>query len=512
MEIKKVNKKKQKKLIKKEQKKVLKNNKKISKLAKKSTTIGAYQKSKELQKRKVDIDAIKIQVSYEPYRAPKGVIGDTKVVGDSMCNNNSFQPINAEVTEALMEEGIGFPGYQFLSLLMAREEYRKIVETFANEATRNWIKLKSFDKKDKVVDDLEKALSDFNVKNIIRRALIDEGFFGISHVFINSNDGEARLPLNPLENLKKGGLKGFVRVEPVWTTPAKYNTTDFDDPYFYKPEQWWISRQLVHESRLFTFVTKPVGDLLKPSYNFGGQPTAYAARPYVRNWLGTRQSVFDMLKSYSTLCLQTNFDKLLNDDGDKLIARCNRMIDHRDNRSLQLIDETESLFNVAAPISGLSELQEQSLRQLAVVSGIPVVKLLGTTTTGMNNSSDGEIQCFYDNVKAFQESFLQKPIKKILDILQMHLYGKIEDETIGFTFNPLWQLSTKEIAEIEKMQADTVSVLRQSGVINVENAGNALINTESSFFVGANINPKNMQSQSDEERKNFINTDIYPSL
>lgn len=501
---------KEKSLIK-QRKKLLKKHKKIVKLAKKSTTIGAYQTQGE-KKLFVDIDAVKVPVSYDPYVPPKGVRGDAGVVGDSIGFDHTphnFQPISPEMAHALMEEGIGFPGYQFLTLLMAREEYRKIVETFANEATRNWIKLRSNNKNDEVIQDLEKEMDRFNIKSLFRRALIDEGFYGISHIFINSADAEAKIPFDPVENLSKGQLKGFIRIEPIWTTPAKYNTTDFKDPYFYKPETWWISRELVHESRLFTFVTKPVGDLLKPSYNFGGQPTAYAARPYVRNWLGTRQSVFDMLKSYSVLCLQTNMDKLLNDDGDKTLARCARMIDHRDNRGLQLIDEQENLFNVATPISGLSELQTQSLQQLSVVSGIPTVKLLGTTTTGLNNSSDGEIQCFYDNVKAFQESFLEKPIQRIIEILQVNLYGKIKEE-VEFTFNPLWQLSSKEIADIERTQSETVGNLKNNGIINVENAGKALINTESAFFQNAGINPSEMQKQFEEDKKSFLNTSNYP--
>jgi uncharacterized protein len=49
--------------------------------------------------------------------------------------------------------------------------------------------------------------------------------------------------------------------------------------------------------------------------------------------------------------------------------------------------ETEEFQFAAIPLGGLSDLQNQILEQIASISGIPIVKLLGAR---LNASSEGE--------------------------------------------------------------------------------------------------------------------------
>ncbi|MGF6605041.1 hypothetical protein P3T23_009802, partial [Paraburkholderia sp. GAS448] len=46
--------------------------------------------------------------------------------------------------------------------------------------------------------------------------------------------------------------------------------------------------------------------MLKPAYAFGCLSLSQIAKPYVDNWLRTRQSVSDLLHSFSTMVLKTN--------------------------------------------------------------------------------------------------------------------------------------------------------------------------------------------------------------
>ncbi len=94
------------------------------------------------------------------------------------------------------------------------------------------------------------------------------------------------------------------------------------------------------------------------------------------------------------------------------------MAAYRDNRGLQIVDkETEELNNVSTLLTGLSKLQAQSQEHIAAISGIPLVKLLRITPSGLNASSEGEIRSFYDKIEAFQEDVIRQPIQKILEII-----------------------------------------------------------------------------------------------
>ena len=58
---------------------------------------------------------------------------------------------------------------------------------------------------------------------------------------------------------------------------------------------------------------------------------------------------------------------------------------------------------MSAPLGTLDALQAQSQEQLASVSGIPLVELLGITPAGLNASSEGELKAYYGRIHDDQE-------------------------------------------------------------------------------------------------------------
>jgi hypothetical protein len=104
---------------------------------------------------------------------------------------------------------------------------------------------------------------------------------------------------------------------------------------------------------------------------------------------------------------------------------------------------------------------------MAAPSHIPLVKLTGITPSGLNASSEGEIQVWYDWIRSYQISFYSKHLKHVLDVLQLHLFGSI-DEAIGFEWRPLASPTVKEMAEIRKANAETDATYIDKGVVAPE--------------------------------------------
>jgi len=238
-------------------------------------------------------------------------------------------------------------------------------------------------------------------------------------------------------------------------------------PEYYRPQSWFVMGNIVSSTRLLTFVGREVPDLLKPAYNFGGMSLTQMAMPYVNNWIRTRTSVGDLIHNFSVMNLGTNLSSLLQEDaGDGLINRVQLFNQTRDNRGLMLTDkDTEALANVSVPLSSLDKLQAQAQEQMASISSIPLVILLGTTPSGLNASTDGEIRAFYDWIKSCQEKLFSDNIKRVMDIIQLSEFGEIDPE-IGFAFEPLWQLDDVAQATVRKTDADTAAVYITSGVID----------------------------------------------
>ncbi|MDR3534012.1 MAG: DUF1073 domain-containing protein [Rhodopila sp.] len=373
----------------------------------------------------------------------------------------------------LWGEGLFFPGYPYLAELAQRPEYRNISETVAEEMTRKWIKLLSSGEgdKSKQIAKLEDAMKRFGLREAFNHAMELDGFMGMSFIFMRFGDQSDDELMTPLVlssgKIEKGSLTDFVVVDPTWTSPSGYNSTDPLKPDFFKPDIWFIMGKRVHESRLLIVRSREVPDILKAAYNFGGLSLSQMSKPYVDNWLRARQSVSDIMHSFTVFVLKTNLQALLQ-NASAMTARITAFILGRDNKGLMLVDKDQEDFgNVSAPLGTLDKLQAQAQEQMASVSQEPLIKLLGITPTGLNATTDGEIRVWYDRVRAKQEKTFGHLLTTALKVLQLNEFGSI-DPHITYEFLPLWELDAAGRAAVEKQKADTDQVYMTTAVISNE--------------------------------------------
>jgi Anti-CBASS Acb1-like protein len=167
-----------------------------------------------------------------------------------------------------------------------------------------------------------------------------------------------------------------------------------------------------------------VPDILKPAYAFGGLPRTQQARPYVQNWLRTRQSVSDLIHSFSVSGILTDLAQYAAAGSTKLLEKIRRFITLKDNKGVMLLNrDTEEYFNVSTPLGGVPELQAKSQEMICGVSRIPVVKYLGIQPSGLNASSEGELTVWYDYIRTQQESFFRPHLQTIIDFIQLSKWG-----------------------------------------------------------------------------------------
>lgn len=392
--------------------------------------------------------------------------------------------------QGLWGEGLYFLGYPYLAELSQRPEYRHITETMAEEMTRKWIKITSVANEDNAerIKDLEAAMLRYGVRGAINRALELDGFMGQGIIYIDTgatdDPEELRAPLLvDGRKLEKGGLKGFVVVDPTWVSPMAYNSTDPLRPDYFKPTSWYVMGKLVHSSRLIFIRSRELPDILKASYNFGGLSMSQMAKPYVDNWLRTRQSVSDLLHSFTVFVLKTPMQSLIG-NSEAMLGRITAFILGRDNQGLMMVDkDTEELENISAPLGTLDHLQAQAQEQLASVSQLPLVKMTGITPSGLNASSDGEIRVFYDRIHARQEKVLGEPMTLIIKLIQLSEFGDV-DPGIRHEFLPLWELDAAGRAAVEKIKADIDAVYMAAAVISNEEARDRIVADPESGYHG----------------------------
>ena len=412
-------------------------------------------------------------------------------------------------------EGLQFLGYPYLSDLAQRAEYRRGVEIIAGDMTRQWIEFQATgdDAKSAKIAKIEKRLGELRASDRVNAMIRNDGFFGRGHLFLDTGDtkdtdellkpiGDGREDISRAKVSRKHPLTALRVIEPVWTYPTTYNANDPFRDDWYNPSTWYVMGKGVHASRLLTLIGRPVPDLLKPSYAFGGLPLTQLAKAATDIWLRTRDGVGDIISSFTTYVLSTNMTAQIQTGGEEeLLKRVALFLNWRDNRGLMVTDkETEDFKNVSAPLSGLDILQQQAQEHVATALGIPFVKYMGDQQAGLNSTSEGVIRMYYDTISAAQESQLRPIIDRIINFVQLSLFDEVDD-AITWTFRPLWEMDEKERAEIEEIRARTDQTYADMGAISQGEVRRRLADDPESPYDG--LDPDDMPDLLEEEDEGF---------
>ena len=394
--------------------------------------------------------------------------------------------------------GLYFPGYPYLCELAQRSEYRQPVETTAKEMTRRWIEFKSKgagDKKDKIAE-LEDEFTKFDVQNLFRKVTEHDGFYGLGFIYVRmKRNADRATPLMINENtITKGSLDGFQTIEPIWSAPIVWNSTDPGKADFYNPTRWFILGMETHASRLLKFISRPVPDIIKPAYNFGGISLTQLLDPYVQRWLRAVDAVNRLIVNFSIITLQTDMSAILAGGNPEkygsLLKRIKLFIKNRDSQGVFLTDKGKELLEqLAVPLSGLSELQAQAQEHMAAPTHLPLVVLTGITPAGLNASSQDEIQVFYDWIHSMQEQLYRPNLMNVMHILMLNKWGAI-DPDITFDFHPLQELTGEAAARVRQADAEAAATYTDLGAVDGEEVRERLAHDRNSGWNNLDLNKK----------------------
>ena len=388
-------------------------------------------------------------------------------------------------------DGSGFMGYAYLAELTQIPEFRIPCEKIANDMTRKWGKIVSTSEggdEDAIAEKIRLITAEFDrlgVQEAFRWAFEKDGEFGVGKIWfdLGENEGpELATPLDPHLKIKKGSLKRLRTVEPLWCYPNKYNSDNPLREDFYRPETWYVMGQEVHATRFMNFASRPMPDILKPAYMFGGVSLIQLMWVCVENWMRTRQSVSDLIHSFSVMVLSTDLAQVLTPEGAQNLAmRVQAFNELRDNMGLMVVTEKETLTNVSAQLGSLDRLQAQSQEHMAAIATIPLIVLFGLDPAGLNATGDGQIRVYNQTIEGLQERVGTPNMRILLDVVQMSLFEEI-DETLSWEWEPLWTMTGKEESDIRTADAASDGTYLDRGVVSPAEVRVKLANNPNSGY------------------------------
>lgn len=418
---------------------------------------------------------------HEKYQPLPGVVPESDAGKTALAMDSTpYDAINSAVM-ANSDTAV-FMGFPALATLAQQSEYYNLAQVVADEMVRNWITIKSSEENKDRADLLDEALTKYDIKRLIHESVKQDALFGVGHIFVGVDDQDFSLPL-VLDSraIPKGAKLSFKPVDPTFTYPAMYNATNPMDRNFYKPESWFVMGQRVHESRFIDIVSRPVPDILKPSYNFAGLSLTQLMMPYVNDWTAMRQNVIKIVRTLRMRALKTDMEARCQNTAE-FDKRIKLFVRDQDNFGVWALDSEEEFFHQQTSLSELSNLLSNYQEQLCIPARITNLKLLGNAPAGLNASGQSELDTWHETVSGMQERDIRRALETIIKIIQLVEFGDI-DESIYFDFNPLDEVSEKDAADIIRTKVETIAVASDSQIISPEEARAALSNIEGMEFI-----------------------------
>jgi phage-related protein (TIGR01555 family) len=137
----------------------------------------------------------------------------------------------------------------------------------------------------------------------------------------------------------------------------------------------------------------------------------------------------------------------------------------RNNNGMMVIGENEEVTAMQYAFSGLNDIYESFMLDVAGASEIPVTRLFGRAPAGLNSTGESDLQNYYDMIGQQQNTVLRPKINKLLPIMFMSEFGQVPND-LDFKFNAVQTPTEEKMAEIVGKKVSSINDVYNSGIIS----------------------------------------------
>ena len=375
--------------------------------------------------------------------------------------NSSFY---APGTQNLLE----FDRIQLDSMYLSDWLSGKVIDIPVHDSLREWRTVSFGDDQEKVkiYEDAERK---FKIRQVLSDVLKWARLYGGAAIVLGIDGaGDPSLPLD-INKVKRGSLKWIKALDKWYLTPQYTNVTDITASDYFEPSHYSIATSdiTIHASRVIKFIGIEVPLFVKSMLNYWGGSILTRIYDALINANIIPNTVASlMLKSNTPLVKIPDINNILSTDGgtNRLQQRFGQAQLLASNQNMMLLDEKESYELIKPDFSEAQELIQEFIQIVAGAADIPVARLAGRAISGLNSTGDTDIRNYYDSLKGYQIDVIKPGLDRLDEILLRNIFGEVPQD-YEYDFNPLWQLTDAEQADLELKNAQRDNVYLQSGVL-----------------------------------------------
>lgn len=346
----------------------------------------------------------------------------------------------------------------------------KVVDIIPDDMTREWREFTG-DIDPEVVKKLEDEEDRLNLSGNFNQAHKWARLYGTAFIVMSIDDGQT--PDKPLDmsKIKKGGLRHIHaidrhRVSNADVVPiADPMNKNFGMPEFYRFNETSVK---IHHSRVLRFdgIQLPFDEFRRNNY----YSDSVLSRIYeaLINFNTTADGA-------SSMVYETNVDimkvkglmgYLQTADGESLLRKRFTLAGMlKSFNNMMLLDNEEDFQNKTNTFSGLPDLLDRYALFLSAASDIPATRLLGSSASGLNATGEGDLKNYYDTVRSAQKKDY-KPKLDYFDEIMARSLGLSEEIDLDYEFKSLFQMTPKEIADLQFVNAQRDSLYLDRDIVS----------------------------------------------
>ena len=411
---------------------------------------------------------------FSPYEACKKLSG---VAMDSQVNFKLQSQGGTSIPQqqVFWYASQGFIGFPLCAMISQHWLVKKCCLMPAKDAIRNGYEITVNDGS-KVGEDVIDAIRRLDVDYRLNHNLIefvDQGrTFGIriAMFMVDSSDPKYyEKPFNP-DGITPGSYRGISQIDPYWVT-FDMNALAAGAPgsiHFYEPTWWIIEGKRIHRTHLIIFRTEQLPDILKPAYLYAGVsiPQKIYERVYAAERTANEAPLLALTKRTDVIKMDTSEGTA---DEPSLVARLKNWIANRDNYGIKTLGLEEEMQQFDTSLTDLDAVIMTQYQIVAAAAEIPAVKLLGTAPKGFNATGEYEEANYHEMLESIQAHDLTPLIERHwLLLIRSEICPRFEIAPFSPTvmWRPLDAMTGKELAELNRLKAETGNILTQSGAID----------------------------------------------
>lgn len=362
---------------------------------------------------------------------------------------------------------------------------RRIVDIYADQATRKGFKVLfgGDGVRAEEVQGIEQVIEDLYILEHLNLAAKNSRLYGGACLLLFIDDGRpAYMPVDKRNIRRIEDIECLDRwqIAPVINEENLY---DYSKATYYQI----ISGDLINQPQL-SYIHKD--RILR----FDGDWLPYRIRQRNYGWgMSSLQTVYDSFRHYwtglnSAATLLTEFDIFVHKvRGLAAMLAAGKESSIRDR--LQVNDMSKSIYRgyaidaekeelefISRNFGGIGEILEKLRVDIIGASKIPHTVLFGESPSGLGSTGRSEERDFAKTLADYQSVHFKRPIKKLMEMIMLSKEGPTKGElpeSWRISFNPLFELNEREMADVRARVAAVDGRYIQLGVLSPKEVADA---------------------------------------